>query len=309
MQTLISVILPVFLVIGFGYGAAWRGLFSESNVDGLMRFATNFAVPVLLFRAISTLDLSAEFDLALLGSFYTGAFLCFLAGIFGARFLFGRDWEDAVAIGFVCLFSNSLLLGLPITERAFGPESLAGNYAIISIHSPFCYGLGILVMETLRARGKSPMMILPTVLKAMFSNALIVGISLGFIVNFSGMPLPEPVSVAVDLMARAALPAALFGMGGVLYRYRPEGDLRIIAYCCVISLGLHPAIVWSLGTWNGLGTDAFRSAVLTAAMPTGINGYLFASLYGRAQRTAASTVLIGTGFAILTIWLWLFTLP
>ncbi|MCG7860300.1 AEC family transporter, partial [Flavihumibacter sediminis] len=73
MQTLISVILPVFLVIGFGYGAAWRGLFSESNVDGLMRFATNFAVPVLLFRAISTLDLSAEFDLALLGSFYTGA--------------------------------------------------------------------------------------------------------------------------------------------------------------------------------------------------------------------------------------------
>jgi hypothetical protein len=44
-------------------------------------------------------------------------------------------------------------------------------------------------------------------------------------------------------------------------------------------------------------------------MPTGINGYLFASLYGRAQRTAASTVLIGTGFAILTIWLWLFTLP
>ncbi len=309
MQTLISVILPVFLVIGFGYGAAWRGLFSEANVDGLMRFATNFAVPVLLFRAIAGLDLSAEFDLALLGSFYTGAFACFLAGLFGARYLFGRDWEDAVAIGFVCLFSNSLLLGLPITERAFGPEALAGNYAIIAIHSPFCYGLGITVMEILRARGKSPALILPTVLKAMFSNALILGISLGFVVNLSGTTLPEPVSVAVDLMARAALPAALFGMGGVLYRYRPEGDFRTIAYCCVISLALHPAIVWALGTWNGLDIASFRSAVLTAAMPTGINGYLFASLYGRGQRTAASVVLIGTASAIVTIWLWLFTLP
>lgn len=309
MQTLITVILPVFLVIGFGYGAAWRGVFTESNVDGVMRFATNFAVPVLLFRAIAGLDLSAEFDLALLGSFYTGAFLCFLAGLFGAHYLFGRDWEDSVAIGFVCLFSNSLLLGLPITERAFGADALAGNYAIISIHSPFCYGLGITVMEILRARGKSPAMIVPTVLKAMFSNALILGISLGFIVNFSGITLPEPASVAVDLMARAALPAALFGMGGVLYRYRPEGDLRTILFCCVISLGLHPAIVWMLGSWNGLDAAAFRSAVLTAAMPTGINGYLFASLYGRAQRTAASAVLLGTALAILSIWLWLFTLP
>ena len=59
MQTLISVILPVFFLIGFGYLAAWRGYFSQANVDGLMRYATGFAVPVLLFRAIANLDLAA----------------------------------------------------------------------------------------------------------------------------------------------------------------------------------------------------------------------------------------------------------
>ena len=309
MQTLITVILPVFLVIGFGYLAAWRNLFTQDNVDGLMRFATNFAVPVLLFRAIAKLDLTAEFDLALLGSFYTGAFLSFCAGLFGAHYLFKRDWEDSVAIGFICLFSNSLLLGLPITERAFGPDALAGNYAIVALHSPFCYGLGITTMEIVRARGSSPVTIVPKVLKAMFRNALIVGISLGFAVNLSGLTLPEPVWVSVNLMATAALPAALFGMGGVLFRYRPEGDLRTIAYCCVISLVLHPAIVYTLGTFNALGVDGIRSAVLTASMAPGINAYLFASLYGRGQRTAASTVLVGTAISILTIWLWLGALP
>ncbi|GAA6163829.1 AEC family transporter [Pelagimonas sp. KU-00592-HH] len=309
MQTLITVILPVFLVIGFGYLAAWRNLFTQDNVDGLMRFATNFAVPVLLFRAIAKLDLTAEFDLALLGSFYTGAFLSFCAGLFGAHYLFKRDWEDSVAIGFICLFSNSLLLGLPITERAFGPDALAGNYAIVALHSPFCYGLGITTMEIVRARGSSPITIVPKVLKAMFRNALIVGISLGFAVNLSGLTLPEPVWVSVNLMATAALPAALFGMGGVLFRYRPEGDLRTIAYCCIVSLVLHPAIVYTLGTFNALGVDGLRSAVLTASMAPGINAYLFANLYGRGQRTAASTVLVGTAISILTIWLWLGALP
>ena len=48
MAALIDVILPVFLVVGFGYLAAWRRLFSEAEVDGLMHFAQGFAIPCLL---------------------------------------------------------------------------------------------------------------------------------------------------------------------------------------------------------------------------------------------------------------------
>ncbi|MGR3637397.1 MAG: AEC family transporter [Shimia sp.] len=309
MQTLISVILPVFLIIGFGYLAAWRGFFSQSNVDGLMRYATNFAVPVLLFRAISNLDLAAEFNIALMGSYYAAAFLCFATGMIGAKVFFGRDWEDATAIGFVCLFSNSLLLGLAIMERAYGADSLTGNYAIISIHAPFCYGLGIAVMEVMRARHTSKAKIVPTVLKAMFSNALILGIGLGFIVNLGNIPVPDPVTHAVNLLASSALPAALFGMGGVLYRYRPEGDMRTILFCCFVSLGLHPALTFAFGTWSAISADNMRSAIVTASMAPGINAYLFANMYGRAMRVAASTVLIGTAFSVVTVWMWLGVLP
>ncbi len=311
MSALLDVILPVFLVIGAGYAAVWRGYFSDAGVDGLMKFTQNFAIPCLLFAAIARLDLSAEFDPDLLLAFYTGAVSGFVAGLFGARLFFGRPWEDAIAIGFSCLFSNSLLLGLAITERAYGADALEANFAIIAIHAPFCYGLGITVMELVRARAAGGRLVhLPAkVGRAMFSNALILGIGLGFIVNLTGLPLPAAVNDAVDLMVRAALPAALFGLGGVLYRYRPEGDAKTIAMICGVSLILHPAITYGLGRWVELDRDAFRSAVLTAAMAPGINTYLFANMYGVARRVSASGVLIGTALSLLTVWVWLAILP
>ncbi len=305
LQSLIDVILPVFLVIGAGYTATRSGYFKEAHINGLMRFTQGFAIPCLLFLAIAHLDLSAGFDPRLLVSFYSAAALCFTAGIFGARLIFGREWEDCVAIGFCCLFSNSVLLGLPITERAYGPDNLAGNYAIIAFHSPFCYCVGITVMEIVRNRGRGGTKMVRSVLSAMFKNALILGIALGFVVNLSGLVIPQVVDEALELVTRAALPGALFALGGVLVKYKPEGDLRTIALVCGVSLMLHPSLVWLFGTTTGLPQDLFRSGVLNAAMAPGFNAYIFANMYGRAKRVAASSVLIGTATSILTVWLWL----
>lgn len=305
MQTLLDVILPVFLVIGFGYVMVWRGLFPVDGVDGIMKFAQNFAVPCLLFQAISKIDISSSFHPGLLISFYAGASICFGLGILGARLIFKRDWEDSVAIGFCCLFSNSVLLGLPISERAYGPDALTGNIAIIAFHSPFCYGLGITVMEIVRNRGKSPVALARSVGRAMFRNALVLAILAGFFVNLTGMPLPGAFEDAVALIVRAALPAALFALGGVLFQYRPEGDMKAIAMVCGIGLLVHPAITYTVGSAFHLHQDLFRAGVLTAAMAPGFNAYIFANMYGRAKRVAASAVLIATGCSILTAWFWL----
>ena len=309
MQALLQVILPVFLVMGFGYIAVWRGYIGDDAIDGLMKFTQNFAIPCLLFRAISSLDLGQDFDPALLGSFYAGATAGFLAGLVGARYLFNRPWEDSVAIGFCTLYSNSVLLGLPITERAFGPDALQPNFAIIALHAPFCYILGFTVMEIVRAKGGGLRRAAHSILSAMLKNALMIGIAFGFLVNILAVPVPGVLVDAVDLMARAALPAALFGLGGVLFRYRPEGDMATIAYVCAISLVLHPVIVWTLGGAVGLTTGQFRSAVLTASVAPGVNAYIFANMYGVAKRVVASSVLIGTGLSVISVWFWLTLLP
>ncbi|MEQ9037674.1 MAG: AEC family transporter [Silicimonas sp.] len=309
MQALLDVILPVFIVIAFGYAAVWRGYFSDDGVDAVMKFTQNFAIPCLLFRAISTLNIDQGFSVGLLASFYLGATTCFFLGIAGARTIFKRNWPDSVAIGFSCLFSNSVLLGLPITERAYGTEALAGNYAIVALHAPFCYLLGVTVMEIAKGTERGFLGAVRSVLRSTFRNALIIGIGLGLLVNVTSAPIPGVLTDAIDMMVRAALPAALFGLGGVLFRYRPEGDLKTIAMVCLISLVIHPTISLTAATALALDRDALRSVVLTATMAPGVNTYLFANMYGAARRVAASSVLIATLASVVTIWLWLLVLP
>jgi hypothetical protein len=99
-------------------------------------------------------------------------------------------------------------------------------------------------------------------------------------------------------------------LGGVLVRYKPEGDAKTIAMISAISLVLHPGTAWILGTKVfALSTDQLRSSVLTAAMAPGVNAYVFANMYGVARRVAASSVLVATALSILTIWFWLWVLP
>jgi malonate transporter and related proteins len=310
MIGILTVVIPVFLLIGAGYVAVWRGLFADSAVDGLMVFTQKFAIPCLLFSGVANLDLGAEFDLALLAAFYAGSTANFFLGMFGARLIFGRPWPDCVAIGFVPLFANSVLLGLPITERAFGADALAANFAIVSVHPAFCYFLGITTMEIVKSGGRGGLGTARLVMRGMFSNALMIGVGLGFAVNLSGIAVPGVLQEALDLMIRAALPAALFGLGGILYRYKPEGDLWIVAFVSALALGLHPAIAYALGaTVAGLDEAQLRSAVVTAAMAPGINAYLFANMYGVARRVAATSVLVATAFSIVTASAWIAVLP
>ena len=312
MGILIDVVLPVFLIIGFGYAVARFGLFSDSAVDAIMRFSQNFAIPCLLFRSIAHLDLATAFDLGLLVSFYAGAFVCFAAGFGATLLVFKRSAEEAIAIGFACMFSNSLLLGLSITERAYGTAALTGNYMIIAMHSPMFYAFGIALMELARNRGRglSGLALSRQVLRAIFAQPLVLGITAGLFVNLTGLQLPVSLDAATDMMGRAGLPAALFGLGGVLLRYRPEGDKALIALVCAITLILHPALTYGLARFAfGVNTAGLRSATVTAAMPPGVNAYLFAHLYATGRRVNASAILIATALSIFTAWFWLQVLP
>ena len=305
LNEILNIVAPVFIVVGAGYLAVRIDLISAEPIDQLMKFAITFAIPCLLFRATSSIDLSAAFDWRMLLAYYAAATGCFVAAFFIVKNFFARRPGEAVGIAFAALFSNLVFLGLPISERAWGADSMAPNFALVSVNAPICYLIGITAMELLRADGRSAVDTARIVINAIFRNSLMIGIGLGFIVNLSGLDLPEALIGAVDLLARASLPVGLFALGGVLTRYSLSKSLGEASLISVLSLVVQPAITLLLCQLLELPDSIVKSVVLMAAVAPGLNAYLFASMYNRGLDVAASTVLLSTLLSVFSVSAWL----
>jgi len=163
-------------------------------------------------------------------------------------------------------------------------------------------------MELLRADGRSAAETTRTVANAIFRNSLMIGIVLGFLVNVSSLPLPDPLVGAIDLLARASLPVALFALGGLLTRYRLSKSLGEAGLISLMSLVVQPAITLFLALQLQLPKEVMQSIVLMSTAAPGLNAYLFASMYNRGVGAAASSVLLSTALSVFTVSAWLLIL-
>ena len=303
---LLVIVLPVFLLVGAGYGAVRLKLFPDAGIQPLMQFATGFAVPCLLFQAMYGLELGTAMRGDHMAAFYGAAIGVFALAALISRRLIGRTPGEAVASGFSAMFGNSVLLAMPIMQRAYGEAELAAMYALIALHAPIFYAVGIFSIEMLHREGRGVTGAAWRTGRAIVTNPLMLGLGLGLAANFAGLRLPGPLSDAVAMFARAALPVAMFGLGGVLTRYALKAQIGEALMISAMSLAARPALAWLLADHVfGLPEAFVRAAVVMAVMSPGVNGYVFASMYNRGVSTTASAVILGTVLSLGTIAIWL----
>ncbi len=299
-------ILPVFALMAAGWLSARTGYLSSGIADHLNAFAVKLAVPFLLFRAMVGVDFGQAFNIPALGAFYLGAFASFGLAILLARKIWKRRPGEAVAVGFCALFSNTVLLGIPIVERAYGQDALTPVFGIISLHAGLMYAIGMLSMEIARADGRSMGETIRIASKSILSNPLMIGVIAGVVINLSGLKLPEVIMAPVDMLATAAIPAALVGIGAALTRYKVSAEASEALMVSALALLLHPMIAFGIayGIFD-LSQEYVRAAVVLAAMPPGMNVYIFAAMYDRAVSLSATVIILSTLLSIFTIAAWM----
>ncbi len=302
MHIVLDIILPVFGVVFIGFIAARLNWIGRDAIEGLSAFVFSFAIPALLFRSIAMTELPVDIPWRYLISYYGGVFCVFAVGIAAARLWFRQPLEGQGIFALGAGFSNTVLLGIPLILTAFGEQATVPLFLIISFHSFLLMPTVTTIIEFGRGQGESVGRLWLSTLKSLFTNPIILGLLTGLIFNLLKLGVPAALDSVAQMLGAAATPGALFAMGASLSQYRIAGKITEALVLSVIKLLLHPLIVWLLAAiifrleplWIAV-------AVVMAAMPSGINMYLFAQRYKIAVEAATTTVLLCTALSVVTL--------
>jgi predicted permease len=279
---LLSVVAPVFLVALVGL--AWARSGAHFDEVSISRLVLKIGVPCLLFRSLTTLDVS-PFELAQMAGLAMAALSVFAIG--GVAVLKLMKLPTHTFLG-PLIFSNSGNIGVPVCLFAFGEPGLALGMTYFAVSATFHVSLGgPLFAGTFSWR---------PFLRSPLTWAVLITVP---VVAFD-LPVPAWIARTTTLLGDIAIPLMLLTLGVSLSKMHPESLGRSLALAIVrFSLGASAGFL--ITTLFGIEGLTRKVLILQASMPVGVLNYLFAHRYHRNPEQVASLVLVSTLLSVVTI--------
>jgi len=306
MLNILSITGPIYLSIGLGFAATRRGMFSKTDGQVLARFVLNFALPAMLFNALSQRNFSEVMNPNFLLAYGAGSLLSFSIG-----FVVWRVWRQKslaqsgmVAMGVSC--SNSGYVGYPILLQFLGPAAGLGLALSVLVENLLVIPLALAVAESGQTEHLSWHRTVLESIKRMVKIPMMQAIVVGLVFSMFGWHLPEVLSKTINLFSASTAAIALFVNGGSLVGMRMVGMIQEVRWITLGKLVVHPlAVGLMLMVVGPLEPSLKISAVLLAGMPMlGIYPIL-AQRHGQEGFCAAALLVTTvTSFFTISLILW-----
>jgi predicted permease len=156
MNLVLQTILPVTILMAFGFLLGQLGLFNKVATAALVRFSVTIVVPVAIFLQViqtSRAQLSDFKDIAMLVIALLGMYAL---GLAVGKFVLGNPGRESIVEAACVSYPNLALLGLPIYQAFVGPSLAAvfvGVGNIITSLTIVPFTMAILASST-RTAGK-----------------------------------------------------------------------------------------------------------------------------------------------------------
>ena len=297
--SLVDLTAPLFLLIGFGFALARWGRWPMAAADALSRFVFSVAIPTLLFRLMSEFAQEPHVDARLLLAFFGGCLAVYCVARVVAATLLRMDGAAQAVFAMGGIFSNNVLLGLPLAKVTLGEAALPAVSLVLVFNSLLLWTLATVSVEWARHREISWAGIRRTVV-GVIRNPIVASILAGTAYGFSGLGLPIFIDRTLEQMSLAAIPLSLvsLGMGLAVFSAKPawvtSGTLAFV------KLVLHPLVVYALAIVLGLPAIETAAVVMLAALPIGANVYLMSREFDVLTGPVASAIVLTTVAAAAT---------
>jgi len=295
----IALSLPLFVLIVLGYGLIRWGKWPATITDGLTRFVFSLALPAMLFRMMCDFSQRPAVDARLLIAFFGSCLIVFVIGRITARRVFKLDGVAGSVFALGGIFSNNVMLGLPIASVMLGEAAIPSVALVLVFNGLILWTLVTISIEW--ARNGSPTLqgFIKTA-RSVLTNPLIIGILSGTLFSLTGLPLPTFVDQPVSMLGQVAAPLSLVVLGMGLAEYRISEGWRLSSGICFLKLIVQPLIIWLLAWMMDLPPMETRVVVLLGSMAVGVNVYLMARQFNVLTAPAATSLVMSTVLAAVT---------
>jgi predicted permease len=302
MQVL-NIVLPVFLVIGLGYGLRRAGFLDGKTSAAMSRLVFYVAAPALLARATASESLDETFNPPVLA---VAVAATVLVGIVAYALCFRCVGARRGVAAQGAFRSNMVFVGLPIVIYAYGEESVHAVAVLISFMVIF-YNFQSAVLLILPRQGTAER--LPTVLArtavSVLKNPLIIACVGGILFSLTGLDLPVVLDRSLALVGLTASPLALLVVGAGIDLRRLRADLRTATLVALTKTVLYPGLVYGGLRAVGLEGTELRLPVMIMAAPTAVVSYIMARELDGDEDLAGAIVIGSTLVSLVTTVGWL----
>ncbi len=291
---------PLFGIVGLGYALALLPLWRKRWTDVASRFVFGVAIPALLFRMMARRGELPPIDERLLLAFFGGCLIVFGLGRLLAAKAFRLDGVAQSVFGMGGIFSNNVLLGIPLAQAFLGPAALAA-IALVLLFNTIVLWMIVSFSVAWATHGALSWRGLGGVVGKVLRNPIILSILAGAAWSFvAGEALPEPLSTALAWLSGVAGPCALLVLGMGLAQHAALSQWRLSATMSAVKLCVQPLVVWVLCAALALPELETAAVVLLGAMPVGVNVYLMALQFDALKGAVAGSLVLSTLVASLT---------
>jgi predicted permease len=231
-------------------------------------------------------------------------------------YLYGRDSRASV-MALASIFSNTLMIGVPLIGLAYGYTGQVLLFTLISLHALVLLTMATLVLEMQMARelaaktGESRHM-LKTVGMAMKSAVLHpvpLPILIGLIYAQTGWGLHPVVDKPLQLLGTAFGPVALVLVGITLSQTLIGENFKAAMRLSLVKTFVHPLLMAIAGYAMGMRGLHLSVMVVAAALPIGANVFLFSQRYQKEEEVITASVAVSTAIAVVSVSLVMALLP
>lgn len=304
MSEILSIVTPVFGLIGIGYLAGLLKILKPETGAGVSDFAFTLGLPAVLFRTIATADLGNVDPVGVLVAFFGAAWSVWIVSSLITLYVLRRPAADAPSIAINAVFGNTVMLGVPLSLATFGSDAAGPIAVILAVHAALLWMTATVHMEWVAGSGDAGRAagILRALLRDLTRNPIIIGVLVGVAWRATGLALPGPLDKTLELLVQAGIPCALVALGLALVAFEIKGEAATLTSIVTLKLVVMPALAWLLAVKVlHLPPVPAGVAVIFAAVPTGANAFLFSNRYNRAVNSSSGAVALGTLVAAVTV--------